>query len=65
MLSIVSDVGGLISDNLKSVGCIGGWAQGGGHSPANHYGGLGADQILEAQVVMVSPLAISPLLSFC
>ena len=35
-----------------SVGCIGGWAQGGGHSPASRNYGLGADQILEAQVVL-------------
>jgi FAD/FMN-containing dehydrogenase len=33
-----------------SVGCIGGWAQGGGHSPASRDFGLGADQILEAKV---------------
>jgi FAD/FMN-containing dehydrogenase len=37
-----------------SVGCIGGWAQGGGHSPASHDYCLGADQILEAQVVLAS-----------
>lgn len=37
-----------------SVGCIGGWAQGGGHSPASRNYGLGADQILEAQVVLAN-----------
>ena len=36
------------------MGCIGGWAQGGGHSPASRQFGLGADQILEAQVVLAS-----------
>jgi len=35
-----------------SVGCIGGWAQGGGHSPASRDFGLGADQILEATVAL-------------
>ena len=28
--------------------------QGGGHSPATHDFGLGADQVLEAQVVLAS-----------
>jgi FAD/FMN-containing dehydrogenase len=37
-----------------SVGCIGGWAQGGGHSPASRNYGLGADQILDATVVLAS-----------
>ncbi|KAI9644613.1 hypothetical protein NHQ30_006635 [Ciborinia camelliae] len=37
-----------------TVGCIGGWAQGGGHSPASRDYGLGADQILEAEVVLAS-----------
>ena len=38
--------------NSQSVGCIGGWMQGGGHGPAVHDFGLGADQVLEAQVVL-------------
>ncbi|APA06357.1 hypothetical protein sscle_01g011270 [Sclerotinia sclerotiorum 1980 UF-70] len=37
-----------------TVGCIGGWAQGGGHSPASRDYGLGADQILEAEVVLAN-----------
>ncbi|KAI4161270.1 MAG: hypothetical protein LQ342_005062 [Letrouitia transgressa] len=37
---------------LRSVGCLGGWMQGGGHGPAVHDYGLGADQVLEAQVVL-------------
>ncbi|KAJ8058227.1 hypothetical protein OCU04_012423 [Sclerotinia nivalis] len=39
---------------LQTVGCIGGWAQGGGHSPASRDYGLGADQILEAEVVLAN-----------
>ncbi|KFX96813.1 hypothetical protein V490_03129 [Pseudogymnoascus sp. VKM F-3557] len=42
-----------------SVGCIGGYAQGGGHSPASHNYGLGADQILEAQVVLANGLIVT------
>ena len=38
----------------QTVGCLGGWMQGGGHSPATHDFGLGADQVLEAQVVLAS-----------
>ncbi|KAA8567448.1 hypothetical protein EYC84_010461 [Monilinia fructicola] len=37
-----------------TVGCLGGWAQGGGHSPASRDYGLGADQILEAEVVLAN-----------
>ena len=36
------------------MGCIGGWFQGGGHSPASRDYGLGADQILEAEVVLAN-----------
>ncbi|CZT06861.1 related to isoamyl alcohol oxidase [Rhynchosporium graminicola] len=39
---------------VVTVGCIGGWAQGGGHSPASRDYGLGADQILSARVVLAS-----------
>lgn len=38
----------------QTVGCLGGWMQGGGHSPATHDFGLGADQVLEAQVVLAN-----------
>ncbi|KAL8652305.1 MAG: hypothetical protein Q9210_002763 [Variospora velana] len=38
----------------KSVGCLGGWMQGGGHGPAVQEHGLGADQVLEAQVVLAN-----------
>ncbi|KAF9887201.1 hypothetical protein FE257_010455 [Aspergillus nanangensis] len=35
-----------------TVGCIGGYIQGGGHSPASRDYGLATDQILEAQVLL-------------
>ncbi|KAJ5619807.1 hypothetical protein N7510_003791 [Penicillium lagena] len=38
----------------KSVGILGGYLQGGGHSPVSHDYGLAADQLLEAQVVLAS-----------
>jgi FAD/FMN-containing dehydrogenases len=38
----------------KTVGCIGGYTQGGGHSPASHDYGLAADQVLEAQIVLAN-----------
>ncbi|KAH8589398.1 hypothetical protein B0O99DRAFT_636793 [Bisporella sp. PMI_857] len=44
----------VVSGGDPTVGCIGGWAQGGGHGPASRDYGLGADQILEAQVVLAS-----------
>lgn len=42
------------TDPFKSVGCLGGWMQGGGHGPAVHDFGLGADQVLEARVVLAN-----------
>ncbi|KAL8851343.1 MAG: hypothetical protein Q9221_003710 [Calogaya cf. arnoldii] len=39
---------------VQSVGCLGGWMQGGGHGPAAHDFGLGADQVLEAKVVLAN-----------
>lgn len=53
-----------LADTGQSVGCIGGWAQGGGHSPASHDFGLGADQILEAEVVLVSSTVFPCILKF-
>ena len=41
-------------DDSKTVGCLGGWMQGGGHGPASHDYGLGADQVLEATVVLAN-----------
>ncbi|PHH65602.1 hypothetical protein CDD81_2037 [Ophiocordyceps australis] len=43
-------VGGVSS----TVGCIGGWMQGGGHGPPSHKYGLGSDQVLEARVVLAN-----------
>ncbi|KXS93760.1 hypothetical protein AC579_6005 [Pseudocercospora musae] len=37
-----------------SVGCLGGWMQGGGHGPATHDFGLGADNVLSAKVVLAN-----------
>lgn len=34
------------------VGAVGGWAAGGGHGPATHAYGFGADQVLEAEVLL-------------
>ncbi|GKZ85683.1 hypothetical protein AnigIFM56816_011654 [Aspergillus niger] len=42
----------VVGGGTPTVGCIGGWMQGGGHSPVSHGYGLGADQILEAKVVL-------------
>lgn len=39
---------------VKTVGAICGYLQGGGHGPASHEFGLGADQVLEYQVVLAS-----------
>lgn len=45
-----------------TVGCIGGWMQGGGHGPASHEYGLGSDQVLEAKIVLAdgSLVTMSP-----
>ncbi|KAK3303640.1 uncharacterized protein B0T15DRAFT_569148 [Chaetomium strumarium] len=37
-----------------SPGAIGGWSSGGGHGPATRNYGLGADQILEAEVMLAN-----------
>ncbi|GES57662.1 isoamyl alcohol oxidase [Aspergillus terreus] len=42
----------IVGGGDTNVGCIGGYTQGGGHSPACHDYGLAADQVLEAQVVL-------------
>ncbi|KAL8889085.1 MAG: hypothetical protein Q9215_003584 [Flavoplaca cf. flavocitrina] len=44
----------VVGGGTPSVGCLGGWMQGGGHGPAAHDFGLGADQVLEAQVVLAN-----------
>jgi hypothetical protein len=42
----------VVGGGTPSVGALGGWMQGGGHGPASRAFGLGADQVLEAQVVL-------------
>jgi hypothetical protein len=42
----------VVGGGTPSVGCLGGWMQGGGHGPASRQYGLGADQLLEATVVL-------------
>ncbi|KAJ5817483.1 FAD-binding type 2 [Penicillium robsamsonii] len=44
----------IVGGGDPTVGCIGGYTQGGGHSPASHDYGLAADQVLEAQVVLAT-----------
>ncbi|KAF2114264.1 FAD/FMN-containing protein [Lophiotrema nucula] len=44
----------VVGGGTPSVGSIGGWMQGGGHGPASRQFGLGADQVLEAQVVLAN-----------
>ena len=41
-----------MSGGSISPGAIGGWPSGGGHGPATRNYGLGADQILEAEVML-------------
>ncbi|KAI7182868.1 hypothetical protein KC316_g8177 [Hortaea werneckii] len=42
----------VVGGGTPTVGALGGWMQGGGHGPASRNYGLGADQVLEAQVVL-------------
>ncbi|KAL8645155.1 MAG: hypothetical protein Q9226_007428, partial [Calogaya cf. arnoldii] len=44
----------VVGGGTPSVGCLGGWMQGGGHGPAAHDFGLGADQVLEAKIVLAN-----------
>ncbi|KAL4897557.1 hypothetical protein BDV59DRAFT_208387 [Aspergillus ambiguus] len=44
----------IVGGGDTNVGCIGGYTQGGGHSPACHDYGLAADQVLEAQIVLAN-----------
>ncbi|KAL8778665.1 MAG: hypothetical protein Q9213_007313 [Squamulea squamosa] len=44
----------VVSGGTPSVGCLGGWMQGGGHGPAVRDFGLGADQVLEAQIFLAN-----------
>ncbi|KAK5057691.1 hypothetical protein LTR84_011692 [Exophiala bonariae] len=49
----------VVGGGTPSVGAIGGWMQGGGHGPASRQFGLGADQVLELDVVLSSGLTIT------
>jgi hypothetical protein len=42
----------VVGGGTPSVSSMGGWMQGGGHGPASHAYGLGADQVLEARIVL-------------
>ncbi|EGP89034.1 unnamed protein product [Zymoseptoria tritici ST99CH_1A5] len=44
----------VVGGGTPSVGCLGGWMQGGGHGPPVHDFGLGADQVLQARVVLAN-----------
>lgn len=42
----------VVGGGAPSIGAIGGWMQGGGYGPATHEYGIGADQVLEAEVAL-------------
>lgn len=44
----------VVGGGTPTVGAIGGWMQGGGHGPASREFGLGADQVLEATIVLAN-----------
>ncbi len=44
----------VVGGGTPSVGALGGWMQGGGHGPPSRQFGLGADQVLEAEVVLAN-----------
>jgi len=49
----------VVGGGTPSVGCLGGWMQGGGHGPASRQYGLGADQIVSAEVVLADGLIVT------
>ncbi|KAI6777744.1 fad binding domain-containing protein [Emericellopsis cladophorae] len=49
----------VVGGGAVSVGAIGGWASGGGHGPATRNYGLGADQILEAEVMLADGTVVT------
>ena len=42
----------VVGGGAASIGAIGGWMQGGGYGPGSHQFGIGADQLLEAEVAL-------------
>lgn len=49
----------VVGGGTQSVGATGGWMQGGGHGPPSHQYGLGAQQVLEVEVVLASGLVVT------
>lgn len=49
----------VVGGGTPSVSVLGGWMQGGGHGPASRQYGLGADQVLSAQVVLADGTIIT------
>ncbi|KAJ1712669.1 isoamyl alcohol oxidase [Aspergillus flavus] len=49
----------IVGGGDPTVGCIGGYIQGGGHSPASRDYGLGSDQVLEAQVMLANGTTVT------
>ncbi|KAI1259250.1 hypothetical protein F5Y18DRAFT_443656 [Xylariaceae sp. FL1019] len=44
----------IVGGGTNTVSAIGGWMQGGGHGPASSHFGLGADQVLDAEIVLAN-----------
>ncbi|KAF2160090.1 hypothetical protein M409DRAFT_29388 [Zasmidium cellare ATCC 36951] len=49
----------VVGGGTPTVSVLGGWLQGGGHGPATRQYGLGADQVLSAQVVLADGCVIT------
>ncbi|KAF2826598.1 FAD-binding domain-containing protein [Ophiobolus disseminans] len=49
----------MVGGGSLSVGAVGGWATGGGHGPATRNYGMGADQILEVEVVLADGIVVT------
>ncbi|KAK7440126.1 hypothetical protein CaCOL14_002045 [Colletotrichum acutatum] len=48
-----------VGGGSSTVCSTGGWMQGGGHGPASHTFGLGADQVLEAELILANGTAVT------
>ncbi|KAI1453180.1 FAD/FMN-containing protein [Annulohypoxylon moriforme] len=49
----------VVGGGSPTVSSTGGWMQGGGHGPASRTFGLGADQVLEAEIVLANGTVIT------
>ncbi|KAI3541495.1 hypothetical protein CSPX01_07583 [Colletotrichum filicis] len=49
----------VVGGGSSTVCSTGGWMQGGGHGPASHTFGLGADQVLEAELILANGTAVT------